>query len=388
MILSHELKNTQGGWTIAGNAVGLASLGLLAFTVAAEIHTLRTHGERAVAIALLVVAILSWVIWMFLRSRSELAAQVALVVMGLAGSFLVGLTPVAMVFAGVAVLSAAIRWRIGIAALIGLSCWLTMLISVETYGRAYGLLLGGVAAVLGGLVVGLTRRDAEERSAQLARMDLEVARTEMERARAELLSERNHMAREMHDVLAHTLAALSLHLEAFSTVVDGEPDTSPAVREQLERTKMLVRDGLNEARGAVRALRDEPAPLGEQLDNLCRQHDAAFSASGIAQRLPAPAILGLYRVAQEALTNVMKHAPGAPTTVDLRWTMTMVSLSVVNGAAPGGSPKPLQQTGSGYGLRGIAERVELLGGEVESGLDGTGWRVATSIPIVPSEVSA
>jgi signal transduction histidine kinase len=381
VILSSELKHSQGGWTAAGNAVGLASLGLLAFTVTTEIHTLHTHVARAVTVALLVTAVLSWLLWMFLRSRNEVAAGIALVFMGLAGSVMVGLTPVAMVFAGVSVLSVAIRWRIGIAALVALACWLTMLISVETYSRSYGLLLGGVAAVLGGLVVGLTRRDAEERSAQLARMQLEVARTEMERARAELLSERNHMAREMHDILAHTLAALSLHLEAFSTVVDGEPDTSPAIRQQLERTKMLVRDGLNEARGAVRALRDEPAALGEQLDKLCQQHGAKFTASGSAEPLPAPAVLGLYRVAQEALTNVMKHAPGAPTSVDLTWTDMAVSLTVVNDPPPGGAPYPLQHSGSGYGLRGIAERVELLGGEVESGPIDSGWRVATSIPL-------
>ena len=139
-------------------------------------------------------------------------------------------------------------------------------------GRPYGILLGGVAAVLGGAVVGITRRQAVERTEQLARMEVEVARTEAERARAEFLSERNHLAREIHDVLAHTLAALSLQLEAFSTVVEAEPGTSPAVREQLQRTRMLVHEGLDEARERSGALRDEPAPLGEQLTGLCAQH--------------------------------------------------------------------------------------------------------------------
>ena len=286
-----------------------------------------------------------------------------------------GFTPVAMVFPGLAVLSAASVWPIGLGALIGAAGWLAMAVSVLAQGRAYGILLGGVAAILGGAVVGITRRQAIERTEQRALVEVEVARTEVERARAEVLAERNHLAREIHDVLAHTLAALSLQLEAFSTVVDAEPGTSPAVREQLQRTRLLVHEGLDEARGAVRALRDEPAPLGEQLTKLCAQHDAAFDESGPPVPLPAPAVLGLYRVAQEALTNVMKHAPGARTTVALTWSPDAVSLRVDNDDPGLAAPTPLGRSGGGYGLRGIAERLELLGGEVESGPTASGWRV-------------
>ncbi len=203
----------------------------------------------------------------------------------------------------------------------------------------------------------------------------------MERARAELLGERNHLAREIHDVLAHTLAALSLQLEAFSTVVEAEPDTSSAVREQLERTRVLVHEGLDEARGAVRALRDEPAPLGEQLTKLSAQQHAAFTESGAPETLPAPIVLGLYRVAQEALTNVMKHAPGASASVALTWSPEAVSLSVENDAPVVAAPTPLGRSGGGQGLRGIAERLELLGGAVESGPTASGWRVTASVPL-------
>jgi len=69
-----------------------------------------------------------------------------------------------------------------------------------------------------------------ERTEQAARTEVETIRTEVERERANFLSERNHLAREIHDVLAHTLAALSLQLEAFGTVVEAEPGTSPAIR--------------------------------------------------------------------------------------------------------------------------------------------------------------
>ncbi len=300
-----------GGWSVAGNAVGLASLGLLVWGVLSELHTLGSTGQRATAVALLAAAVASWLVWMYLRSRLERASVAALFAMAVTGGALVGFTPVAMVFPGLAVLSAASQWRVGVAALVGAAGWLAMAVGVLAEGRPAGVLLGGLAAVLGGAVVGITRRQAVERTEQLARMEVEVARTEVERARAELLGERNHLAREIHDVLAHTLAALSLQLEAFGTVVEADPDTSSAVREQLERTRMLVHEGLDEARGAVRALRDEPAPLGEQLTKLSAQQHAAFTESGAPAPLPAPVVLGLYRVAQEALTNVMKHAPGA-----------------------------------------------------------------------------
>ena len=231
-----------------------------------------------------------------------------------------------------------------------------MAVSVVALGRSGGLLLGGLAAILGGAIVGITRRQAVELTEQTARMEVAVARTEVARARAELLAERNHLARELHDVLAHTLAALSLQLEAFGTVVDSEPGTSPAVREQLGK--------------------------------LCRRHRASFAESGPAQRLHPAAVLGLYRVVQEALTNVVKHAPGADTAVSLAWTTAQVSATVTNGPPSPGAPTPLAHSGGGYGLRGIAERLELMGGMVESGPTPDGWRVAATVPLATAPAGA
>ena len=113
-----------------------------------------------------------------------------------------------------------------------------------------------------------------------------------------LLSERNHLAREIHDVLAHTLGRPLVQLEAFGTVVESEPDTSLAVREQLERTRRLVHEGLEEARGAVQAPRDDAAPLDDQLRRLCAQQQAEFTTSGSPQPTFAPGGRGLYRVSR------------------------------------------------------------------------------------------
>jgi signal transduction histidine kinase len=375
-------------WSVVGNGLSLVAIGLLTSGVLGDIHSLKHSDQRSTAVVLLATAVVSWLAWMYVRSRLEWLSGVALVSTALVGGALAGFIPVALIFPGVAVLSAAMRWPIKVAALIAGGGWLAVLVSVVAQGRSDGILIGGMAAVLGGAVVGITRRDAMERTEQSARIEVAVARTELEHARAELLSQRNHLAREIHDVLAHTLAALSLQLEAFSTVVDAEPDTSASVREQLERTRMLVRDGLDEARDAVSALRDEPVPLAEQLTKLCAQHDATYRESGTARSLPAPAVVGLYRVAQEALTNVMKHAPGTPTALDLRWSTDSVSLTVENEAPSPGPATPLGKTGGGYGLRGIAERLDLLGGTVESGPTDSGWRVATTLPLAGPQPSA
>jgi signal transduction histidine kinase len=94
-------------------------------------------------------------------------------------------------------------------------------------------------------------------------------------------------------------------------------------------------------------------------------------------------VIPLYRVAQEALTNVMKHAPGARTSVHLGFDAGRVSLTVDNAAATDGRAAIafLAASGGGYGLRGIAERLALLGGQVEAGPTPDGWRVAATVPL-------
>ena len=143
-------------------------------------------------------------------------------------------------------------------------------------------------------------------------MQVSEARADAERARAELLAGRNHLARELHDILAHTLSALSLQLEALDALIDvGRP--TPEVRAQPDSLRRLVREGLDEARGAVRALREDAPPLEEQLARLSGDRHASLSVVGVPRRLAPDVSLALYRVAQEALTNVAKHAAGAPT---------------------------------------------------------------------------
>ena len=331
-----------------------------------------------------------------MRGRIGWATAPVLVILCLAGGALAAFAPTAMIFTAVATLGAATAWRIQVAIAIGAGGWLAMVIAVSAAGKSWAIALGGIAAILAGALIGFTRRQTVERTHQAAQVEVETARAEVERARAELLGERNHLAREIHDVLAHTLAALSLQLEAFATVVDGEPQTSPAVRVQLEKTQELVREGLNEARGAVQALRDDAAPLDDQLRRLAARHQAEFTLSGPLRSLQPTVVMSLYRVAQEALTNVMKHAPGSPTSLRLDFGSDRVALSVdnvaggpsggdatANATANGNGAAFLALSGGGYGLPGIAERVALLGGHVEAGPTAEGWRVEAVVPLAP-----
>lgn len=380
MSASSDLELIPVRWAGLSNVLSLFGLGLLTWGVSSQVARLDSSLGRPVAFGLLTVAAVSWVVALVLRQDDTTVSGVAIGLMALAGGALVAAAPIAMVFPAVAVLSATVRWRFRVGAAVALAGWLAMVVTELAVGPSLGVILGCLAAILGGALIGIARRQAVERTQQAARTEVASARAEVERERAELLSERNHLAREIHDVLAHTLAALSLQLEAFGTVVESEPGTSPAVREQLERTRGLVHEGLDEARGAVQALRDDAAPLDDQLGRLSAQHHAEFTSSGRPQPLSPQVVVGLYRVAQEALTNVMKHASGAPTSVRLAYATDGVSLAVENGCARG-SPT-LRHSEAGYGLQGIAERLALLGGQMEAGPTPGGWRVTATIPLL------
>ncbi|HXP32378.1 MAG TPA: histidine kinase [Acidimicrobiales bacterium] len=251
-------------------------------------------------------------------------------------------------------------------------------IAAAVHHRSVSLVVGGVAAALAGLVLGVSRRQMIERAEQGALVAVERERAEVEHARSEVLAERNRLAREIHDVLAHTLGALSVQLEALTALYAASPAQSREVTDGLKRTKSLAGEGLEEARRAVLALRDDSVPLVDQLAALCRGCDAALRVSGDVRPLAPEAVLALYRVAQESITNATKHAPGAAVPVHLGFDVGSVTLDVANGAASGESG-PLADSGAGYGLQGISERIKLLDGTVAAGPFPRGWRVSASL---------
>jgi len=363
--------------------LNLASLALLIWGITSQAQ-LGTSGRHLAALVLLVVASAAWLGWLAARALSnQLMCVAAVMVMAAAGGGLLSYGSLAAVFLGVAALGAAEQLdsrRTSMVAAVGAAA---MALSLTVTGHNASAAVGGVAALLAGVGVGLSRRQGQERAAQLAVLQVEKDRAEVARQRSELLAERNRLGREIHDVLAHTLSALAVQLEAVDSVVESQGAASDEVHQQLQRSKHLVREGLSEARRAVYALRSDPLPLVDQVVALAQAHGVTVSVSGEPPVLAPEVSHALYRAAQEALANVAKHASGAPATIALDFAPGAVRLTVsnpmrLNGATrvPGASGGP----GGGYGLQGMRERALALGGKVEAGPQDHAWRVQMELP--------
>jgi signal transduction histidine kinase len=250
-------------------------------------------------------------------------------------------------------------------------------ILVVTGGAAFFFLFGA-----------LLRGEHEQRMRADRLVEELEASQEAERASA-ALAERSRLAREMHDVLAHTLTGLVLQLDGARLLARSRC-ADPELTAVVGRAHGLARDGLAEARQAISALRGDALPGPELLPALVNEHrrsvdaDCKLTIAGSPVLLPPDARLAVYRTAQEALNNVRKHAPGADVAVTLDWGADHVVLTVENGGAAG-REQALQASGSGYGLTGMAERAQLIGGRLEAGPTESGFRVRLTLPVERKE---
>jgi signal transduction histidine kinase len=324
------------------------------------------------------VVVVSWGAWLMGRDRGNTVLTMAgLVSLAVAGGALAPIAPVAIAVAAVVGVGASMAFNLPVALGLAAIAPLTDLIAAAIGHRSLVVVTATVAAALGGLVMGFSRRQSQARVEQVALVTLERERAEVEHQRAELLGERNRLAREIHDVLAHTLGAVSVQIGALDAVVDTE--TSEAIHARLQDTRHLVVQGLDEARRAVSALRDDAPALTEQLKELCAGGGVPLHIAGEARPLTAHVSLALFRIAQESLTNASKHAPGSPVAVTITFTPGAVSLQVGNDRGRS-EVSPLAGTGGGYGLQGMRERVLLLGGTLEAGPTDDGWLVDATLP--------
>jgi signal transduction histidine kinase len=246
--------------------------------------------------------------------------------------------------------------------------------------RSVAWLLGGSAAIVLGLMAGVLRRASDQRAEQASLLLAETQLAREEQARSAALAERARIAREIHDVLAHTLTALSVQLETIDALLDrGRTDQA---HDTVRRARTLMREGLAETRRAISALRDDALPLPQLLRILADGYAADTGApstvevSGPERAVAPESGLALYRTAQEAVTNVRKHAPGAAVAMTLSYDPAAVALSVTN---TGGGIVPARG-GPGYGLTGLRERAELAGGTFSAHPVDGGWRVDVMIP--------
>lgn len=221
---------------------------------------------------------------------------------------------------------------------------------------------------------------ADEQS-QFLIAQLEETRTAQ--AEAAALAERQRLAREMHDVLAHSLSGLVITLEATSalaeTGVSGE-----RLEQALGRAGELARAGLEESRRAIDTLRDDDPPGSDRIERLCRDFasDAGvpceFEMTGEGRTLQRETHLALYRVAQESLTNARKHA--SPDRVEVRLSYEPGGTRLVVEDFREVRQRPAPGGGTGFGLTGMRERAALLGGTLDAGPTAAGFRVELWAP--------
>ena len=289
-------------------------------------------------------------------------------------------------------------------------------ISGLAFGGGYGTLLGLPLLVASGLLIGRNwgayRVQAEQATQLLAQSD----QLQAEQRRADLLDERARIAREIHDVLAHSLGALGIQIQAARAVLTDHGDVDRA-SEILAAAQRMAAEGLVDTRRAVHALRTDTLPLDEELARVSdtyaqRYHVAAsFDVGGVPGPLPPDATIALLRIAQESLVNAAKHAAGQGVAVRLDYSDGDVRLTVRNDLARGsatdgpmgastaggsivtGTSTPATESSApaagtdgvntvngGYGLTGMRERLRLLNGTLQAARHGNQWIVTAEVP--------
>jgi signal transduction histidine kinase len=223
------------------------------------------------------------------------------------------------------------------------------------------------------------------RAAQVERAQAQAP----ELAREAVTAERARVARELHDVVAHSVSIIAVQAGAAEALLDRDAE---AARPHLESVRRTAHDALVELRRLVGVLREDeptyvPQPGLERLPELVDDARAAGVAVELVEEGTRPAVplgvdLAAYRIVQEGLTNVRRHAHGASATVGVRYAPSALELEVANG--PGGRANGT--AGTGHGLIGMRERARLYGGTLEAGpqADG-GFVVRAVLPLEAAE---
>jgi signal transduction histidine kinase len=251
---------------------------------------------------------------------------------------------------------------------------------------AYGVLQGsdnaltGLMTSAGIVLVGYVSRLDSEARGNTQRLLVQERAARKAEAVSAALAERARIAREIHDVLAHSLSAQAVHLEAARMLIERGAEREEVLRRVVDARRM-AREGLAETRQALSALRGEMAPVEEFLRELVSIEGAGLELAGESRALPAEAGLAVRRVAQEAMTNVRKHAPGAKVDLRLEYRPEEVELVVRDSGGRRPVDNSLEASGAGYGLRGMRERAELLGGALDAGPAEEGFVVRLRVPV-------
>ena len=271
----------------------------------------------------------------------------------------------------------------------------------QSLGETIGMSVMTALWLLAVLMVGINVGNRKRYLAALIDRARQLAREREQRAELAAAAERARIAREMHDIVAHSLSVVVTLSEAASVAIDAQP---VAAKQAMDRAAETGRSALTEMRRLLGVLNEDrgdeadrsaplaPQPGVAQLPELIAGFvDAGLSVTVVEQGVPAGDAaqqLAVYRIVQESLTNALRHAGhGATATVTITHAAEETRIEVVDsgpvGADPavGGSAESRGIPGSGRGLAGAAQRAAVFGGTLDAGPHGRGWRLTASVPI-------
>jgi signal transduction histidine kinase len=369
-----------------GALLRLAGLAAVIWSILNSNVAPATGGRGLVVLIAFIPAVIAWIVWTAWSSRQTFMTA-DLYVLAICGGVIQGADPssAASVFTFVVAMGAAARcgllYGLLMAALGAAAVGATAIVYDQAALPVLAYALGFAATTLGGYNIRQSRVRLEQTELLLA----QTQRSHEEQLRSARLAESARIARDIHDVLAHTLAGLVIQLEATDALLANGTD-SETIRARVQRAHGLAREGLQEARRAVGALRgDAPAAVsaGAAIAALIEQyeHPIDFELRGDESRLEGQVGEAALRVIQEALTNIRKHAPGSAVTVELTVGDATLELTVENRVLVSVTRPSLAASGGGYGLRGMRERAAELGGTLSAGPIDDGWRVALRLPL-------
>lgn len=358
VIFSFQARPAPGGH---GEGLGIA-VGLTVFCGATIAAMWLTQAGPGAQLALLVIAVVS-------------------------AAALIGLQGNGAAFLGVfpSVCLAALVLPIRLSALVAFVAAAAVSVAWLVNGRApiAGIVLNDFG-ILAFSLLSLFARRLRESNQRAELLLAELEQTRAAQAQAAALAERQRLAREMHDVLAHALSGLVLNLEG-ARLLAAQGGADSTVAEAIGRAHRLARTGLEEARRAIGMLRDDALPGPERLADLAAEFEACtrvrckVTVTGGSERdLGTDGRLTLYRVTQEALTNIRKHAHADGVEIRLAYELSGTRLTIEDFGSCRDRPPPAD--GAGYGLTGMRERAELLGGTLTAGPADGGFLVELWVP--------
>jgi signal transduction histidine kinase len=381
-----QARSTQQSAAVRTRLLAAAALAFVIVATFTSHPAPGGHGTSlGVATALFVFSAAS--VGVIRLTQARPAVKLALLLMGvLSAGMLIGLQPNGPGFLGVfvAVSAAALRLPVRLSAVVLAVAVVAVAVagSVGPHWPFTGLVLDEFGVVAFYLVAMFARR-LRESNEHAERLLAELEETRRAQAEGAALAERQRLAREMHDVLAHSLSGLVLNLEGARLLAE-QNGVHPELTAAIERARRLAKAGLEEARSAIGMLHGEALPGPERLADLASQFESDtgvachLSVSGPERVLDSQSRLTLYRVAQEALTNTRKHARPERVELQLAYEQSGIRLSIEDFEVLNQRPPP--GDGSGYGLTGMRERAELLAGRLTAGPTKAGFRVELWVP--------